>query len=96
MLGGRSGGFGKPTQKTAEIFLRNDLGHMIASDAHNSTTRPPRIAEAVEIASKIVGESEAEAMVSTVPAAILADEHVPELREPAWPLKSGKLHFLFG
>jgi protein-tyrosine phosphatase len=61
--------------------------HVIASDAHNSGARPPRLSEAVEAAAKIVGPVRAEAMVTRVPAAILANEQVPDLGEPVLPAK---------
>jgi len=80
-----TGGFGKKTQKTAESFLRHGLVHLIASDAHNATTRPPQLAEAVDTAAKIVGPERADAMVNDVPGAILADEQVPDFGEPVNP-----------
>lgn len=73
-----TGGFGRRVRKTAEDLLRHGLVHVIASDAHNSGSRPPRLSEAVAAAAKIVGTAKAEAMVTTVPAAILANEQVPE------------------
>jgi len=73
-----TGGFGRRVRKTAEDLLRRGLAHVIASDAHNSGSRPPRLTDAVEAAAKIVGRARAEAMVTTVPAAILANEQVPE------------------
>jgi protein-tyrosine phosphatase len=82
-----TGGFGRRTQKTAEMFLRHGLVHLIASDAHNPTTRPPRLAEAVEKAAKIVGRARAAAMVTSVPAAILENEQIPDLGEPVCPAK---------
>jgi protein-tyrosine phosphatase len=82
-----TGGFGKKTQKTAESFLRQGLVHLIASDAHNAKTRPPQLAEAVKMAAKIVGLTRAEAMVTGVPAAILANEQIPDLGEPVCPAK---------
>ncbi len=73
-----TGGFGRRVRKTAEDLLRRGLVHVIASDAHNSGSRPPRLAKAVAAAAKIVGTARALAMVTTVPAAILANEQVPE------------------
>ncbi|MGZ5468492.1 MAG: tyrosine-protein phosphatase [Candidatus Aminicenantales bacterium] len=73
-----TGGFGRRVRKTAEDLLRRGLVHVIASDAHNSGSRPPRLSEAVESAARIVGTAKAEAMVTTVPEAILANEQVPE------------------
>jgi protein-tyrosine phosphatase len=75
-----TGGFGKRTQKAAVHLVQ-----IIASDAHNATTRPPRLAQAVEVAAKIVGLTRAEAMVTTVPAAILENEQIPDFGEPTRP-----------
>ena len=90
-----TGGFGRKTQKAAESFLRHGLVHLIASDAHNAKTRPPRLAEAVEMAAKIVGTARAEAMVTTVPAAILRNDQIPDLGEPVSPAQKGKRYSLF-
>lgn len=73
-----TGGFGRRVRKTAEDLLRRGWVHVIASDAHNSGSRPPRLSESVAAAAKIVGTARAEAMVTTIPAAILANEQVPE------------------
>jgi protein-tyrosine phosphatase len=88
-----TGGFGSKTRDAAESFLRNGLVHLIASDAHNATTRLPRLTEAVERAAKIVGKAKAKAMVTTVPAAILQNEQIPDLGEPICTAKKNKVHF---
>jgi protein-tyrosine phosphatase len=80
-----TGGFGRKTQKAAVSFLRLGLVQIIASDAHNATSRPPRLAQAVEMAAKTVGWTTAEAMVTTVPAAVLENEQIPDLGEPVCP-----------
>jgi protein-tyrosine phosphatase len=90
-----TGGFGPEVKKSAERFLRLGLCHLIASDAHNATTRPPRLAEAVDAAAKIVGTAKAEAMVTTVPEAILENEPVPNLGEPEYPQKKRRWFFPF-
>ncbi len=90
-----TGGFGPQAKRAAESFLRHGLGHLIASDAHNATTRPPRLAEAVQLAAKIVGPKKAEAMVTTVPAAILDNKPTPNLGEPVCPAKKNRLGILF-
>jgi len=90
-----TGGFGRKTQKAAETLLRLGLVHLIASDAHNAKTRPPRLAEAVEMAAKIAGPTRAKAMVTTVPAAILRNDQIPDLGEPVSPAKKNKRLFLF-
>jgi len=79
------GTFGKRIQKTSFHFLKHRLVQIIASDAHNATTRPPRLTQAVEMAAKTVGRAAAEAMVTTVPAAILENQQIPDLGEPVFP-----------
>jgi protein-tyrosine phosphatase len=90
-----TGGFGRRAQKAAESFLRHGLVHLIASDAHDAKARPPRLAEAVKTAAKIVGAAKAEAMVTTVPAAILENEQIPDLGEPVSPAKKGRRYSRF-
>jgi protein-tyrosine phosphatase len=80
-----TGEFGRHTQKAAERFLRHCLVHLIASDAHNAEARPPRLSAAVRRATKIVGSARAAAMVTTIPAAILKNEHIPNWGEPILP-----------
>ena len=88
-----TGGFGSHVRKAAESFLRHGLVHLIASDAHDAEARPPRLSEAVEMAAKYIGTERAEAMVTTVPAAILKNEQIPDLGEPQSPAKKGRLDF---
>jgi protein-tyrosine phosphatase len=89
-----TGGFGTSVLKAAESFLRHGLVHVIASDAHNAEARSPRLSAAVELAGKIVGTAMAEAMVTTVPAAILENEPIPDLMEPVCPVKKNWLYSL--
>ena len=79
------GVFGKMIQKASFNFLKHRLVQIIASDAHNATTRPPRLTQAVEMAAKTIGRAAAEAMVTTVPAAILENQQIPDLGEPVFP-----------
>jgi protein-tyrosine phosphatase len=90
-----TGGFGTHVRKAAESFLRHGLVHLIASDAHNAEARPPRLSEAVKMAAKFVGTARAEAMVTTVPAAILENEQIPDLGESVSPPKKKQVVFFF-
>ena len=77
-----AGYLGEPITRSAETLLRHRLVHVIASDAHSAHSRPPGLSEAVESAAQILGNwDEAEAMVTRIPAAILAGTD-PELPEP--------------
>jgi len=77
-----SGAFGTKIQKTAALFLRQNLAQIIASDAHDAKRRPPRLSEGIEKAAKIIGRDKAWAMVTAVPEAILRNEEIPDLGRP--------------
>jgi len=82
-----TGEFGPETKKVAHLFLRRNLVHFIASDAHDARNRPPRLKRAVEEAGKVVGEEKASAMVTEIPQAILNNEAIPNWGEPENPEK---------
>ena len=77
-----TGGFGAGVKRTAEKLLKNRLVHIIASDTHSVTERPPILSLAVREAEKIVGKEEARKMVTEYPQAILEGKkpNVPEPR----------------
>ena len=77
-----TGAFGSKTRKTAELFLKQNLAHVIASDAHDAKRRLPRLSEGFEKAVKIIGRDKAWAMVTAVPEAILRNEEIPDLGRP--------------
>jgi len=86
------GRFGRPAQHTAERLLAENLVHVLASDAHDPRARAPRLSKARALAAEIIGPEQAEALVSTIPAAILADQPVavepprpPRPRRWFWP-----------
>jgi protein-tyrosine phosphatase len=58
-------------KKCAEWLLKNRLVHFIASDVHSLTGRPPILSKAVEMATSIVGEMEAMALVCHNPEQII-------------------------
>jgi len=69
-----------PKSRTRQLSLHliaEGLAHNLATDSHSpGPVRPPRLAAAVDIASK-VAPARAEWMVTDVPAAILAGEPLP-------------------
>ncbi len=71
-----SGGHGQRAGEVANAMLRRGMVHIIASDAHHDTRRQPNLSTARQIAATIVGELQAEAMVTTTPLAVLRDEPV--------------------
>jgi len=88
-----TGAFGSKTQKTAALFLKQNLAQIIASDAHDAKRRPPRLSEGIDQAVKIIGRDKVWAMVTAVPEAILRNEEIPDLGRPQKNKKS--LHFGF-
>lgn len=77
-----TGGFGSRAQKCARTLLKHHLAHIIATDAHSATGRPPLLSKAVEAASHIVGDEEATKMVTTIPLHIIRGEPVLNLPPP--------------
>ncbi len=82
-----SGEFGSETKKAAHLFMKHNLVHFIASDAHDSGRRPPRLSLGVDEAGKVVGEEKAAAMVTEIPQAILDNQSIPDWGEPESPAK---------
>jgi protein-tyrosine phosphatase len=84
------GEFGPEVKRAAELFLSHNLVHIIASDAHDTSVRPPKLSRAVKEAAKIVGKEKAEAMVTSIPEAILENKSIQEWGEPVNPEKEHK------
>lgn len=81
--GSLSGRFGKRPQYWAQRMLSEGLVSILATDAHNTKSRPPLLAEAYETARSEVGDEEALHLVRTRPEMILENappESVPAVR----------------
>ncbi|RJG47905.1 tyrosine-protein phosphatase [Motilimonas pumila] len=65
------GQFGEISLQRAEELLQQGLVDVMASDAHNLTNRPPKLAAAKNRACELIGEVKAKALVVDTPAAIL-------------------------
>ena len=71
------GDFGSKIQRCAEKMLKNRLATILASDAHGAENRAPVLAEAVNRATKLLGNrAEAKALAGGTPRAIVADEKI--------------------
>jgi protein-tyrosine phosphatase len=66
-----TGGFGELCALRAREFLQHGWVSVIASDAHDTTERPPRIAPGRDAAALIVGEEEALRMTRGTPQRIV-------------------------
>lgn len=75
------GKFGSRAKYWSERLLSDGLVHIIASDAHNTGRRSPKMADAFELVVKLVGKQEATRMVLGRPQAIL-DNISPDRIKP--------------
>ena len=79
--GSLCGRFGKRPRYWAQRMLGEGLVHILATDAHNMTTRPPDLLEGLIEAERRVGAEEAQHLVVTRPRGALMNilpKHLPE------------------
>jgi protein-tyrosine phosphatase len=76
------GRFGRRPRYWAERMLEEGLCHLLASDAHDTEQRPPRLAEARDLVAQRVGDEEATHLVLTRPQGILNDVRPADLPPP--------------
>ena len=78
--GSLMGKFGSRARIWAEKMLDEGIVHLLATDAHDVTRRPPRLAEARDRLAERCGEDTATALVVTNPLYILKNMVPSELR----------------
>lgn len=81
-----SGRFGRAAQQASEEWLDAGAVHFIASDAHNTTSRPLRLKETFEELAKSRGQELAQALLIENPLAVFEGQplpYVPELSQSA-------------
>ena len=66
-----AGAFGPECAARSAQLLEEGWVFVLASDAHDSTSRPPRIAPGRDAAARIVGEEEARKLVEDNPGRIV-------------------------
>ena len=71
------GKFGRSAQASANQLIQNGMVHFLASDAHDTRSRPPGLADAFDLVAARWGESAAMAICRTNPGAVIADLDVP-------------------
>lgn len=64
----------KEFKKRVQFFLEQDLVHCVASDMHNTTTRPPFMKEAYQLVKNEYGEDRAKALFKKNPLMILKNQ----------------------
>jgi protein-tyrosine phosphatase len=77
--GALTGRHGRRARYWGERFVGDGQAHILATDAHDIRRRPPLLAEARDAAAILVGAAEAEHMVCTRPAGIIADSKPADL-----------------
>ncbi len=80
--GALTGRFGKRPLYWGERMLDDGLVHILATDAHATSRRPPLLAEGREVAAKWVGSAEADRLVRDRPRAVIDDRDPLDLPPP--------------
>ena len=79
--GSLRGDFGNAARDSAYELLKQNLVHIIASDAHDLERRKPELAYVPALLPGVAAEKIA-MYLNDIPAAIIADEAVPDIGEP--------------
>ena len=66
-----TGGFGEVCEARAIEFLENGWVTVLASDAHDSELRPPRLKPGLEVAKRSLGGDAAQSLVDATPRRIV-------------------------
>ena len=77
-----TGRMGKTAQRIAHELLAKRWVHFLATDAHNVSSRPPRLSEARDAVAKKYGEEYAESLVTSNPLAVFAGKPFEPVEEP--------------
>jgi protein-tyrosine phosphatase len=80
------GVFGAGPQRDSWRWMTDGLVHFVASDAHNTTSRPLKLSPAYTAVSEQMGEEQAKALFQENPMAALEGRelpYIPELSEPS-------------
>lgn len=80
--GSVTGKMGKSAEKMAHQLLANRWVHFLATDAHNTSSRPPRMSDARRIVEKKYGKDYAHALCVENPRAAFDGASMPPQTEP--------------
>lgn len=72
-----TGGWGEKAWHTAQWLLKQNAVHVLASDAHDTTRRPPGLSLARDVVAESQGEQVARALVEDNPQAIVSGKALP-------------------
>lgn len=68
------GDFGARAKKAGFLFLEHSLAHVVATDAHNTSSRPPVFSPAIKALKKHFSDEEIEVFIERNPSLILQGE----------------------
>lgn len=76
-----TGKMGKTAQRIAHELLAKNWVHFLATDAHNVSSRPPKMRESMELVAEKYGSDYAHLLCISNPLAAFMDKPLPEQRE---------------
>ncbi|HXE76434.1 MAG TPA: CpsB/CapC family capsule biosynthesis tyrosine phosphatase [Candidatus Xenobia bacterium] len=85
--GSLTGCFGPVAKEMTQRLFREQLVHLVASDAHDTDDRPPRLSEARALVEKEYGAELAEALFVDNPRAAIESQPLPYFPEATEPKK---------
>jgi protein-tyrosine phosphatase len=77
-----SGFWRESAKKMAEWLLKHDAVHVLATDAHDATRRPPVLSRGRDVVAKLCSQQIADALTVDNPAAIVAGKSLPYRPSP--------------
>ena len=86
-----TGAFGRNARYWAERMLDEGYVHVLATDAHDVSKRPPNLSQGRDLAAKRVGDIEAHHLVVTRPRGVLLNDVPSNLPRPE-SASSGMVH----
>ena len=90
-----TGRFGSRAQAFAEELLAHRLVHIVASDAHDTRDRSPKLSPARAAVAALAGEDVAQALFVENPRAVIDNRPLPYMPTPAVPAKRRKRFWFF-
>jgi protein-tyrosine phosphatase len=79
--GSLRGDFGNAARQSSYELIKGNLVHVIASDAHDLESRKPELSYVTALLSH-VDQEKIDLYLNGIPAAIIADEAIPDIGEP--------------
>ena len=89
--GSLTGDFGSKAQRCAESWVASGLIHFMATDAHNTGKRPPKVQAAIARLRSLAGNRVADALTRGNPLAVVENRGLEYEPEPALPANDGFL-----